>query len=46
MRMIVVKLYALANAIKSPSWWKGLVQSTCTLQHPHSRVTERTSQYV
>jgi hypothetical protein len=36
---ILVKLHALANATKSPNWWKGLVQSTYTLQHPHSRVT-------
>jgi hypothetical protein len=27
------------NATKSPNWWKGLVQSTYTLQHPNSRVT-------
>jgi hypothetical protein len=36
---LFVKLHALANATKSPNWWKGLVQSTYTLQHPHSRVT-------
>jgi hypothetical protein len=28
-----VKLHALANATKSPNWWKGLVESTYTLQH-------------
>jgi hypothetical protein len=42
-----VKLHALANATKSPNWWKRLVQSTYILQHPHSRVTgERESQHV
>jgi hypothetical protein len=44
--VVTVKLHALANATKSPNWWKWLVQSTYTLQHPHSRVTEKTSQHV
>jgi hypothetical protein len=38
-KITCVKLHALANTTKSPNWWKGLVQSTYTLQHPHSRVT-------
>jgi hypothetical protein len=36
-----VKLHALANATKSLNLWKGLVQSTYILQHPHSRVTNQ-----
>jgi hypothetical protein len=35
----IVKVHALATWTKSPNWWKGLVQSTYTLQHPLSRVT-------
>jgi hypothetical protein len=38
-----VKLHALANTTKSPNWWKGLVQSTYTLQHHrhHSFTSQR-----
>jgi hypothetical protein len=31
-----VKLHVLANTTKSLNWWKGLIQSTYTLQYLHS----------